>query len=294
MATTALTKVVQILRRCALVRDGAGLTDGQLLDCFVSRREEAAFEAMVRRHGPMVWGVCRRVLGGHHDAEDAFQATFLVLLRKATVVKPRDMLANWLYGVAYHIALKARKKATKIRSRERQMKVMPEPAVEPKLWDEVQTRLDQELSRLPDKYRIPVILCDLEGKTHKQAARQIGCPEGTLSARLSRARALLAKRLARHGLPLSAASLAIVLAQNAAAGVPTAVLVGTVKVAALVAAGHAAVAETVSAKAMALAEGLVKSMIVSKVKIPLAVVVAFGAISLGAGWLHQAVARQKG
>src|SRR5271170_1769637 len=108
MATGGLTKVVQILRRSALLRDGGGLSDGQLLECFISRREEAAFEAIVRRHGPMVWGVCRRILGDHHDAEDAFQATFLVLLRKAGSVMPREMVGNWLYGVAQQTALKAR------------------------------------------------------------------------------------------------------------------------------------------------------------------------------------------
>src|SRR5262245_42904641 len=108
MATSQMSEVLQQLRRAVLLRDGAGLTDGQLLEGYLSRRDEAALAALVRRHGPMVWGVCRRVLRNHHDAEDAFQATFLVLVRKAAAVVPREMVANWLYGVAHRTALKAR------------------------------------------------------------------------------------------------------------------------------------------------------------------------------------------
>src|SRR5205823_4490673 len=110
MATNPMSKVIQHLRRAVLLREGVGLTDGQLLGCFIGRREEAAFAALVERHGPMVWGVCRRLLN-HHDAEDAFQATFLVLSRKAASIRPREMLANWLYGVAHRTALQARRAA---------------------------------------------------------------------------------------------------------------------------------------------------------------------------------------
>src|SRR5205814_6161865 len=132
---------------------GADLTDGWLLERFVSRRETAALEALVRRHGPMVWGVCRRVLRNHHDAEDALQATFLVLVRKAASVTPREMVGNWLYGVARQTALKARATVAKQRTRERQVVDMPDPAVkEQNLSGDLQTLLDQELSRLPDKY----------------------------------------------------------------------------------------------------------------------------------------------
>src|SRR5262249_3796709 len=118
MATPPLNEVTRQLRAMVLVRQGAGLTDGQLLECYVSRRE-AALEALVRRPGPMVWGVCRRVLGNHHDAEDAFQATFLVLVRKAASIVPREKVGNWLYGVAYHTAVKARALAARSRARER-------------------------------------------------------------------------------------------------------------------------------------------------------------------------------
>src|SRR5262249_2303195 len=151
--------VLQGLRRAAQ-QDEAAQTDGQLLERYVRGREESAFAALVRRHGPMVWGVCRRVLGGHHDAEGAFQATFLVLVRKAASVLPREMVANWLYGVAHQTALKARATAARRRGRERQVTAMPEPeAARQDLWDDLQPLLDQELSRLPDKYRAVIVLC---------------------------------------------------------------------------------------------------------------------------------------
>src|SRR5262249_26019760 len=159
------------------------------------------------RHGPMVLGVCRRVLDHAHDAEDAFQATFLVLARKAASIVARDTVGNWLYGVAYRTAHKARVAAARRRLKERQMS-RPE-ALDEDVWRELRPVLDQELNRLPEKYREPVILCDLEGQTRKEAARRLGWPEGTLSGRLSRARVLLAKRLARHGLTLSGGAMAV-------------------------------------------------------------------------------------
>src|SRR5262245_53789525 len=217
-----MSKVIQQVRRSVLLRDGAGMTDGQLLADYVNRRDETALAAVVRRHGPMVWGVCRRVLPDYHDAEDAFQATFLVLVRRAAAIASPELLANWLHGVAHQTALKARATTAKRRARERQLTRMPEPAAtEPDLWPDLQPLLDQELSRLPDMYRVAIVLCELEGKTRKEAAGQLGVPEGTLAARLARGRALLAKRLARHGLAVSGGSLAAVLAPNASsAGAP--------------------------------------------------------------------------
>jgi RNA polymerase sigma factor (sigma-70 family) len=158
MPTSQMSPIVQHLHRAVLRRDGAGLTDGELLECFVSGRNGEAFEALVRRHGPMVWGVCRRVLRSRHDADDAFQATFLVLIRKAASVVPRDMVANWLYGVAHRTALKAKAVAARRKARERQVAEIPEPqAPQPDSWDDLQPLLDHELSRLPDKYRAPLI-----------------------------------------------------------------------------------------------------------------------------------------
>src|SRR6266498_2094287 len=197
MATSVMNPVIHQLRRAVLLRDGAGLTDGQLLESFLSGNDEAAFEVLVRRHGPMVWGVCRRVLRDHHDAEDAFQATFLVLVRKAASVVPRELVGNWLYGVAYRTATSA--KAMNARRRVKERSAAKPEACEEAAWTDVRPLLDEELSRLPDKYRIPIVLCDLEGETRREAARQLGWPEGTLSTRLRAGRHLLAKALARRG-----------------------------------------------------------------------------------------------
>src|SRR6266542_2454329 len=150
MATSQMSEVLQHLRRVVLLRDGAGLTDAQLLERFSSRRDEAALAALVRRHGPMVWGVCRRLLRNHHDAEDAFQVTFLVFVRKAASIASPELVANWLYGVAHQTALKARATAATRKDRERQVTEMPEPeVVQQELWRDLQRLLDQELSRLP-------------------------------------------------------------------------------------------------------------------------------------------------
>src|SRR5262245_2249353 len=158
MANNPMSVVLQHLRQAALLRDGAGRTDGQLLEDYLRRREEAALAALVRRHGPMVWGVCRRVLRNYHDAEDAFQATFLVLVRKAATVVPREMVVNWLYGVAHQTALKARTTTAKRGAREKQETQMPEPvATDPKISDDLRPLLDQELSCLPDIYRVAIV-----------------------------------------------------------------------------------------------------------------------------------------
>src|SRR5258708_7814044 len=215
MAHSEMNGFLRQLRRAAL-RHGGGVTDGQLLECFLRAREEAAFEELVRRHGPMVLGVCRRVLLNRHDAEDAFQATFLILVRKASSIVARETVGNWLYGVAFRTAQKARAAAARRRLKEKQM-AKPE-AIEEDVWRELRPLLDQELNRLPDKYREPVVLCDIEGHTRKAAALRLGCPEGTLSVRLARARVLLAKRLARHGLALSGGAVAAALSGDAAAG----------------------------------------------------------------------------
>jgi RNA polymerase sigma factor (sigma-70 family) len=302
MATNQMSEVIQHLRRTVLVREGAGLTDGQLLEDYLSRRDEAALAALVHRHGPMVWGVCRRVLRNYHDAEDAFQATFLVLVRKAASIVPRAMVANWLYGVAHQTALNARATAARRKGRERQVAEMPEPAVaEQDLWRDLQPLLDEELSRLPDKYRVVIVLCDLEGKTRKETARQLDVPEGTVAGRLARARTMLAKRLAQKGVALSGGALAVVLSQKvASAGVPTSVVSSTIKVASLFAAGQAAATGAISAKVAALTEGVVKTMFVTKIKTVMAVVLVvgltLGGIGAGVGFSTNpvAVAQQPG
>jgi RNA polymerase sigma factor (sigma-70 family) len=287
MAIGQLSDFIHHLGSAVLLRQGAELTDGQLLERFVSRREPAALEALVQRHAPMVWGVCRRTLGNLHDAEDAFQATFLVLVRKAAAVYPRAKVGNWLYGVAHQTALKARTTRAKRRVRERPATEMSEPArKEHDLWDELQPLLDQEVSRLPEKYRTVIVLCELEGRTKREAARQLGLPEGTVASRVARARALLAKRLARRGPPVSCGAVVALLAQNAASAcVPTAVVSSALKAARLLAAGQAAAAWPVSARVAALAEGVIKTMLLKKVKTLAAVVLILGACGFGGGLL---------
>ena len=286
MATSLMNPIISQLRRTVLQRDGAGLTNGQLLESYLNVQDEAAFAVLVRRHGPMVLGVCRRVLRNRHDAEDAFQVTFLVLVRKAGSIVPREMVANWLYGVAYRTALKARTMLARRSVRERQVAEMPEPeAVEPDdCWRDLQPLLDQELSRLPDKYRVPVVLCDLEGKTGKETARQLGWPEGTVSSRLARGRTMLAKRLTRHGLALSAGSLAAALCGKASACVPATVASSTIKAASLFAAGKAAAAGVISAKVAALTEGILRTMFLNKLRIATAVLLAVGVLGAGLGF----------
>jgi RNA polymerase sigma factor (sigma-70 family) len=291
--TTQIDKVLQHLRRSGLLFDAGQLTDGQLLERFIRRRERAALEALVRRHSSMVWGVCRRVLRNHHDVEDAFQATFLVLVRKPASISPREMVGNWLYGVAHQTALKARATAAKLRARQKPLRDQPEPAErERDCSSDLLPLLDQELSRLPAKYRVAVVLCDLEGKTRREAARQLGVPEGTLGARVARARALLAKRLARRGVLLSGGSLAIVLAESASACAPTAAVVSTIQTAAAIAAGQAA-AGAASAHAVALSNGVLKAMMLTKLKLAACLCVAAVLVFLGTGWNSHAPAADK-
>ena len=291
MVSNRLKLVIQHLRRATLVHDGAGLTDGQLLESYICNREEAAFAALVRRHGPMVWGVCLRILRSYHDAEDAFQATFLVLIRKAASIRPREMVGNWLYGVAHQTALKASQTVAKRRARERPMVEMPEPAAKPEdLWRDLQPVLDQELSRLPDKYRAVLVLCDLEAKTRREVARQLNVPEGTVASRLATARTMLAKRLARHGLAVSGGALAALLSENAVAtGVPALVMSSAIKTVSLLATGQAA--GVVSHKVAFLAEGVLKTMFLTKIKTAIATLLVAGIIGTGAtGLAYRAIA----
>ena len=254
-------RLIEQLRRTVLLPNGAGLSDGQLLECFTSQRDDAAFAALVHRHGPMVWSVCRRVLHDHHDAEDAFQATFLVLIRKAASVVPGDKVANWLFGVACQTAQRVRVATAKRKAREKVVAEVPEAAAEQDPGRDLRSLLDQELRRLPDKYRTPIVLCDLEGKTGKEAARQLGWPEGTVAGRLARGRDMLAKRLARQGLALSSGALAAALLENAASGgVPASLLAATTKV-------TATATGAISAEVVALTEGVIQAMFLKKLKL---------------------------
>ena|SRR5579884_642172 len=200
MTTAPLSRAVEHLRSVAGHEAVDGLTDGGLLDLFLARRDESAFAELVRRHGPMVLAACRRVLGGNRaDADDCFQATFLVLVRRAAAVRPRDRVGGFLHGVACRTALEARRAAARRRAREARAVPRTEPTEDS--GAERREALDRELARLPDRYRAAVVLCDLEGLSRKEAALRLGWPEGTVSSRLSRARSLLARRLKGHGTP---------------------------------------------------------------------------------------------
>jgi RNA polymerase sigma factor (sigma-70 family) len=285
MPTGQMNRLMDHLRRTALLRGGGDLTDGQLLARFLGRRDGDAFAALVGRHGPMVLGVCRRVLGSLHDAEDAFQATFLVFAKKAGSITTGVSVGGWLYRVAHRTALQARARLARQRARERQVEELPHPAVEAEAGrPDWLPFLDRELSRLPDKYRVPVVLCELEGRPRKDVARQLGIPEGTLSSRLAAARQTLAGRLARHGLALGGASLAAVLGAGAAsAAVPAALVTSTTEAATLAAAGQAAAAGFISLKVAALTEGVLKAMFLAKLKTAAVVVCGLTALGLGTG-----------
>jgi TIGR03009 family protein len=280
MATASTQRLLQHLRQTVLPPGHGSRTDGQLLEDFLLRREEAAFRALVQRHGAMVLGVCRRVLGDPHDAEDAFQATFLVLVRKAALLRQRDTIGNYLYGVAYHTALKARAAAGKRRAKERLARPLDYTGTDPDALLDLRPLLDRELNRLPEKYRTAVVLCHLEGRPRSVAARQLGIPEGTLSSRLATARRLLATRLARHGLVLSAVAWSA-LAPQASAGTPAGLVRGTVGAATLVAAGQAV---AISAPVAALTEGVLQAMRFSRFKIPLAALLAGSVLAAGIGF----------
>lgn len=238
-------------------------SDADLLDRFITDRDGPAFAALVRRHGPMVLAVCRRVLRHRQDAEDAFQATFLVLARRAETVKPRSLLGNWLYGVAYRTALGARRAATARRAWETRVATMrtaeAAPAPDEGHAAELREVLDRELAALPDVYRAALVACGLEGLDRRDAAVRLGWTEGTLSSRLARARALLARRLARYGLAIPAAGLATVAGPEVVANT---LAEPTVRLATLVATGEAMVAAPVAA----LMEQTMRTMLLLKFK----------------------------
>jgi RNA polymerase sigma factor (sigma-70 family) len=284
--TTQPGGLIAYLRRTAQPLDGGKLSDGQLLDAYLTDKDQAAFGALVRRHGPMVMGVCRRVLGDAHEAEDAFQATFLVLVRKAGSVSPREMVGSWLHGVAYQVARGVRTATMRRHARERKKMAMAASSYEPdEVWQHLCAVLDQELQALPDKYRMPIVLCELEGKSRKEASSQLGWPEGTVASRLGRGRAMLGRRMNRHGLVLTSAALAAAFAhKSASAAVPVTLISSTLKAASQFAAGKAA-AGAVSATAVALAEGVVKTMLVTKITKYTAIAIALAVLIGGSSWV---------
>jgi RNA polymerase sigma factor (sigma-70 family) len=260
MAGRALSEFLHRLRTSVGLRGQAEGTDTELLRGFLAQRDEAAFETLVQRHGPMVLSVCRNVVQNAADAEDAFQATFLVLVRRAGSIRKPELVGNWLYGVAYRVARRARSQASRRRLHEQrggEMIATEQP------WEanDLGPVLHEELNRLPERYRAPLVLCYLQGKTNEQAARLLAWPVGTVKGRLSRARAILRKRLTRRGMALPAGVLAAMLAPSAAsAAMPVALVDSTVRAAMLVAAGKAVTAGVLSGSVAVLTKGVLQTM----------------------------------
>jgi RNA polymerase sigma factor (sigma-70 family) len=273
MSTTTLHVVLRRLRAAAVHDE----TDAQLVQRFVAQRDEAAFAILVRRHGPMVLSVCGRVLGSMHDAEDAFQATFLVLARKAATIRKMESLSSWLHGVAFHLASKLRARDTVRRRHETKAgeERTREAGVET-AWRELQELLDSELQRLPAKYRMPLVLCYLEDRTHDEAARQLGWPVGTVKSRLAKGREELRTRLEGRGLTLSASAFAVALAANtAAAALPATVNASAIRAAIAISAGQPA-RGIVSSAALALADGMLRTTAALIAKLAALVLLALG------------------
>ncbi|HEV3167314.1 MAG TPA: sigma-70 family RNA polymerase sigma factor [Isosphaeraceae bacterium] len=292
MAGDATAAVARHLRTLFGEGTATGLTDGQLLERFLAHRDEAAeaaFAALVERHGPMVMRLCRQVLGDPHDAQDAFQATFLVLARRARAIRKRDSVGSWLFAVAGRMAARARTAALRQHALEQRGAVMAvRPCTDtgsPELWAE----LHEEVGRLPEKYRAPIVLCYLEGQTHEEAAHQLRWPVGTVKVRLMRAREKLRARLTRRGLTLLAGVLTASWSSenSAAAALSTALVDATAKAAVQLASGRAAAVAVglVSARVLTLTEGALHAMRVSQLTlIGTSLVLAVG-LATGTGML---------
>jgi RNA polymerase sigma factor (sigma-70 family) len=274
--------LVRFLAKIGGIGDTTTLTDRELLVRFVVRGSEDAFATLMQRHGPTVLGVCRRVLHNPADVEDAFQATFIVLARKAGGVRRPEQLGNWLYGVAFNTARKARDEAARRGERERQAARLPAAGIrEEAAGSDLLPAIDTEVERLPERLRSAVILCYLEGKTTAEAARQLGCPRGTILSRLAHARELLRVRLSRRGVALSTGLVAALGTLQAAAGVPAGLLDTSVR-AARTAAGGGLFTGVVSSRAAGLAQEVLRTMFLSKVKLVAAGLLALAVLIGGA------------
>jgi RNA polymerase sigma factor (sigma-70 family) len=284
VADASLGPVVRHIRDLTARRADEGRTDGELLRAFLNEGDQPAFTALVRRHSPLVLNVCRRVVRQEQDAEDACQATFLLLARRAVSIRKQESLACWLHGVAYRMATEARRAAG--RRRKHEGRARPAAVTDPAwsaAWQEVQTLLDEEVQRLPAIYREPFVLCCLENLSTEEAARRLGAKKGTVCSRLGRARQHLQRRLARRGIALTAvlAALALPGARSAAAP-PPGWLAATVGAATALVSCRAPTTLPASARAVALYERVYKTMFVSKVQTVLAVVAA-GLLLIGSG-----------
>jgi len=286
MSTAQRDPVLRYIRQLVASREFQERTDQELLDDFAASRKEAAFAALVARHGPMVLRVCHRVLGHEQDAEDAFQATFLVLAHKNASIRKREALADWLHGVAYRTAMKAKRSAARRRTREQQLRPTSPPSTTP-TWPEVQATLDEELRKLSEPFRQAFVLCVLEGKSGPQAAVALGCKEGTVSSRVTRARQQLQRQLTRRGINLGALLAGLAIAEGVPQAVAGVLVHSTVRYGLLAAAGATA-ASQIPAHVSALAQGVSGAMFSTKLKLATVVLLTASLLTAGAG----VVARQ--
>jgi RNA polymerase sigma factor (sigma-70 family) len=267
-----------------------GLSDWQLLEQFLTGRQDMPFEVLVSRHGPMVLGICRRMLRNSSDVDDAFQATFLVLLKRASSLGPGDAIAAWLHGVAVRVAQQSRSAAARRGQRERDGITIDPAGPEPAGLDaSVRQVLDEEISRLPAKYRAPIILCYLQGQTHEEAARRLRWPLGSVKGRLARARTLLQTRLTRRGVACGTALTALAAGAGSRAAVPDMLLAATSQAAARVVSGGL-ISYVASPSIAHLTRGVLSAMIMQKVKLIILAFAVSGIFLTGAGVL----ARQSG
>jgi RNA polymerase sigma factor (sigma-70 family) len=260
----------------------AGLTDGQLLERFATRVGEAAelaFAALVERHGPMVLRTCRGVLRDEHDALDAFQATFLILARKGGTLWVRDSLGPWLHRVSCRVAVHSSRAANRRRTAERQAAELAVRSEADSSRGDLARGLHEEIDRLPDRYRLPIILCDLDGRTHDEAARHLRCPVGTVKSRLARGRERLRGRLHQRGITPSSA---VLLAETAAARPSIAALEVVARAASEAMTGKVATAGAARTSALSLADGALRSMMLSKLRRAAASVLATVIVCVGA------------
>jgi len=278
MTTRQTSAILRYLRSLVDSETTQHLSDAQLLNHFATRREEAAFATLVQRHGQLVWGVCQHLLHHEQDAEDAFQATFLVLARRAGSIQKTEAVASFLHGVAYRIALRIKQNAKRRPVRERQAVVPPqEQPPDDCAWRELQAMLDEEVARLPAKYRSPFVLCCLEGKSRTEAAHELRCKEGTISSRIARARRLLQQRLASRGVSLSAVLCAGVLWRQTALATMPALLVSSTVQAAAGAAGRFSTTVT------SLAEDALRAMGLGRWYLGGALILSVSLLAAGAG-----------
>ncbi len=291
MATTQLGAVLRHVWDLTADPNVNRQTDGDLLRTFLGWNEQTAFEALVRRHGPMVLRVCRRTLGNTDDAEDVLQATFLVLAQKAASIRKLESLASWLHGVAYRMATDARKAAARRHKYESRVKstTQPQNPAASAAWQELQALLDEEIGRLSETLRAPFILCCLESKSYAEAAQQLGLQEGTIRNRLGRARKRLQEQLTRRGLSLTAVlTAAAVTTCDALSTVPRSLIRPIVEGGAQIVAGRGLSADLVSAKVMTLVKGATQAMFVTKCKSALVLLLC---IAMGGGGLGAAIVR---